>query len=365
MGSDFLFLSGKQIFRKGAGSKLAQKIKKQHTVPQCYLNAWCAPGKKQTHVFDKVSEQKRISNIEDIASERYFYDIDLEAFRLGDYVEGCRDIEMAINDEGDPQVIEHSLSEDVEGPFSKLLNKLRKKVAELTPWHINNCFFISKEEKDALSECLAVQFLRAKGVRNGISDAADCMVQLMREWGVEASELERLAESKEQIKNIHISMMLDPDNLLQTKAYFQRLTWMLVVNKTKKKLYTCDSPIATIAHKHDAIRSMNGIASPGVEVFLPISPDAVLVMVDAMCLIQYLPFERRYYEITNSTYVDHYNSVLAERASRFIVSIDGEFTLLDGLKQEQPNFFKQPHSELIYGDKTFCPSRNGFGSGNN
>lgn len=341
---------------------MKQKTKKEHYVPQCYLNAWCTSGEKQMHVFDKVSEQKRTNNIEDVASERFFYDIDPNAFCLGDYVEGCRDIETVINDEGDPQVIEHSLSEDIEGPFSELLNKLRKKVGELTPWHINNCFFISKEEKDILSECLAVQFLRTKSVRNGISDTADCLVQLMQEWGVHDSEIEKLAESKEQIKNTHISMLLDPSNLLQTKACFQRLTWMLVVNKTKKKFYTCDSPIATIAHVHDAIRSMNGIASPGVEVIFPISPDAILVMVDAMYLIQYLPFERRYYEITDSAHVDYYNSVLAERANRFIVSVDGDFSLLDELRQEQPFFFKQPHSELTYGDKTFYPTRSGFSS---
>ena len=52
-----------------------QKKKKQHYVPQCYLEAWAMPGTHQINVYDKELRKPRVSNILDVASENYFYDI--------------------------------------------------------------------------------------------------------------------------------------------------------------------------------------------------------------------------------------------------------------------------------------------------
>ena len=53
------------------------KKKKQHYVPQCYLEAWTMLGGKQVNVYDKIKKTQRINNIEDVAEKNYFYDIDL------------------------------------------------------------------------------------------------------------------------------------------------------------------------------------------------------------------------------------------------------------------------------------------------
>ena len=55
---------------------MEQKKKKQHYVPQFYLRSWDISEKNKIYVYDKVIEQKRISNIRDVASENYFYDVD-------------------------------------------------------------------------------------------------------------------------------------------------------------------------------------------------------------------------------------------------------------------------------------------------
>ena len=54
---------------------MTQKTKKQHYVPQFYLNAWGIQGTHQIYVYDKKSEAKRKNNIQDVATERFFYDI--------------------------------------------------------------------------------------------------------------------------------------------------------------------------------------------------------------------------------------------------------------------------------------------------
>ena len=54
------------------------KKKKQHYVPQCYLVQWAIPDTNQINVFDKIKKEERINNIEDVAQERYFYDINFQ-----------------------------------------------------------------------------------------------------------------------------------------------------------------------------------------------------------------------------------------------------------------------------------------------
>ena len=50
--------------------------KNQHYVPQCYLEAWAITDTHRVYVYDKKTKKSYCSNIEDIAMERYFYDID-------------------------------------------------------------------------------------------------------------------------------------------------------------------------------------------------------------------------------------------------------------------------------------------------
>jgi len=54
------------------------KKKKQHYVPQCYLEAWAMPETHQINVYDKELRKSRVSNIIDVASENYFYDINFD-----------------------------------------------------------------------------------------------------------------------------------------------------------------------------------------------------------------------------------------------------------------------------------------------
>lgn len=54
-----------------------QKVKKEHYVPQCYLNMFANKiGKKyKFFVFDKYKNEVRFGNVEDYASEHFFYDV--------------------------------------------------------------------------------------------------------------------------------------------------------------------------------------------------------------------------------------------------------------------------------------------------
>ena len=56
--------------------------KKQHYVPQCYLEAWAIPNTHQIFVYDKKTSRDRKSNIIDVASENRFYGDNLQIFYI-------------------------------------------------------------------------------------------------------------------------------------------------------------------------------------------------------------------------------------------------------------------------------------------
>ena len=65
---------------------LAGDTKKEHYVPQVYLRRFCVSAEK-IDVYDKVKNEIRLNQpLLNVASERYFYDVDFiaynEEFRL-------------------------------------------------------------------------------------------------------------------------------------------------------------------------------------------------------------------------------------------------------------------------------------------
>lgn len=334
---------------------MAQKTKKQHYVPQFYLNAWRCSPKHQIYVYDKEQDSVRVNNIQDVASERYFYDIDPTAFFKPDYLETLHRHGFLMDETKCAQILERAFADELEKPFSNQINSILDTVSKITPWYYRNCYFISEEDKQDFAAYLAIQFVRTKQIRNGIHESAECLTQAMRDMGFPESKIAEYAATKESSKGIHLQMILDAKNLAELTLCFSRLTWMLGINRTKDKLFTSDTPIVTRAHVYDPIRSMDGVASRGVEVFFPLSPEVILIMFDGSFHSQYLPFERKYIEIQNSEEINGYNWALAARAGRFVFSADGNMVLLDRMKAIAPGIFKQPHTQLEWGGKTYYP----------
>lgn len=334
---------------------MAKKTKKEHYVPQCYLEAWQIPNTHQIHVYDKTTDSFRINNIEDVASEHYFYDVKPSDIFSESFLKGLEARGLSWGNEEALQVIEHAFAEEIEKPLSDLLKSIIKKAMTATPWYLKNCYFLSTEQKYDFCGYLTLQLLRTKRIRNGIIGTAECVTQLLEDMGAPAESLKEYSVSKESAKNIHISMLLDADGLSQICNCFWRLTWMLGINRTDKKFLTTDNPIGTWGHIKDPILSMNGIGSRGIEVFYPLSPDIILIMVDGTYHTQWKPFDRDYIEITDSANIDYYNSILAMEAERFVFSSESNMSIIQDMKRQTPDVFLQPHVQMKWGEKTFYP----------
>lgn len=336
---------------------MEQKTKKQHYVPQMYLKLWGITGENQIHVYDKELEKARINNIEDVASQRYFYDVNPNHIFSGKTIEELKKLGLEWETEEKSQGLEYAFAEEIEKPFSGFLRELISNANSATPWHINNCYFVFPDEKADFSAYLAFQFMRTKRVRDSVLDAADCLSQAMEEMKFPESGRERYLISKEKAKELHVQMLVDAKNMAEVAAQFCKLTWMLGLNRTKKLFYTTDNPIATYGHLKQpyTYMSMNGLSSKGVEVFFPLSPNIILIMVDGSYHTELRSRERRYIEITNTKNVDFYNSLLSMEANRFVFSKDGDFSLLDEMKKREPQSLKKRTVKLEWGGKTFYP----------
>lgn len=330
---------------------MSEKTKKQHYVPQCYLKAWKINEKKQIYVYDKEKQESRINNIEDVASVRYFYD-----FSLRDLL-SQEDIDTLFNNTDDfeavsnIQLIEKALSDTIEKPYSDFLNKILKNAGEVSNWHLNNCYFLRPDFKEAFSGLLAVQYVRTAHVRNMISDYSDEINQLVTMMGASPQTLSKYKTlTKEEAKNIHLAMLLQEEHLSEIAFYFNRLKWVLGINRTEIKLLTSDNPICTVPHCKYGPLQMNGLSSKGIEVFLTLSPDYILIMRDGDYHKEFAKHEMNYIEIKDKEIIEGYNAFVCMHAERSIFSVDNDFSQIEKLRAKDMSLVQVPKSTLNWGD---------------
>ena len=315
--------------------------KKQHYVPQCYLEAWAIPDTHQVFVYDKITKQPRKSNIADVASENYFYDVDFA--KLFDD-KNCEDLGVDVSDLEKikkSQPIENFFSDTIEGELSVIINKIIDNVASLTPWEQDNCFFISEENKLKLSVQLAYQHIRTKSVRNMLLESADCFTQVLKDMKVPEKTIEKYRIEKNDAKAIHAQMIFDDKELLSSILRFNTFIWVLGINRTNTDFITSDNPICSQAHiKHDFL-SMSALMSKGVEIY------------------NYHTFmkkyHKRYCEITKTELIEHYNFLCAIRSERCVFSSKNDFSMIDTLNKLGVNLI-QSKTSVSWGGNTYYPS---------
>lgn len=333
------------------------KKKKQHYVPQCYLNAWAIPDTHQVYVFDKSLQTTQRNNIGNIASENYFYDMDFTGIISEEDLKnfGLEDCNPENLDEG--QYIENFFATKIEGNYRNILNQIISRTRQMNLWEMENCFFISEYNKFLFSFHLAYQISRVKAVRNSLMDSQDCLIQVLKDMGAPQEAIDRYSISKSHLPVLHGKMILDQKEIDDVSKCFFTLSWILLVNQTGYPFFTSDNPIGTIAHVYDPICSMMGVASPGVEVYFPISPDLMLIMADG----KYHELNHCDRRIVSSDSIDeirYYNSKCIINSDRCVFSSCEDFSIVDEMLKKNPKILHQPRSMMQWGGKTYIPQRN-------
>ena len=330
--------------------------KKQHYVPQCYLNAWAIKGTHQIHVYDKQIRKDRINNIIDVASENYFYDINFKKALSNNEkaILGIEDDEL--EDMSKEQSIENFFANSVEGELSKFLETLIKKVDSLTPKKIKR-HFISKRKKVKFSRHLSFQHIRTKSTRVSIDGISDCLEQMLTEMNASKRVIDSIAATKDSTKLIHGQMILNKEEISHAACRFNELIWILAVNNTNTEFFTTDKPISTRPHIIDKYVPKTGLMSDGIEVFYPISPKIMLIMFDPVYHHNISKLDRHYFFINDSKDIDSYNILSSIFANRCIFSSSGDFTIIEQMLSLDNTLFDNPSVSLSWNGKVFYPRK--------
>ena len=336
---------------------MSEKKKNQHYVPKCYLKSWCMPNSNQLNVYDKGKRKVRVNHIDDVASENYFYDLDFSGTLSEETIKnlGLEGVDLSKIDEG--QYLENYFSNNVEGAYKTLLQRIINKVMSMSAWEIKNCYFISEEDLIGLSYFIAIQFIRVKSVRDSIADSADCLDQALIDMGVPETLRKKYWVSEQKLKIIHAKMLVNKKQIIEETMIFGNHIWILLFNKTSQPFYTSDNPIGTIEHIKDPIFSMSGIACKGVEIFFPISPKLMLVMFEREYHSDKNKYDKRIIEIDNVEDVRRYNARSVLNSLYCTYSPDDDFSIVDDMLKKNPNILDRPRSVVHGGGKDYFPQK--------
>lgn len=224
--------------------------KVQHYVPQFLLRNFGNGKKDQVWVFDKSSNRSFPSNTKNVASESRFYDFKSEGQQLS---------------------IEPWLSE---------MEKQAKLVISAI-LEADSLSTLAHEQKQVLASFLAVQFTRTKTFR----EEWNAFPRMLREHfekngdqvapGSPVEELLReIPENdlKEQTARIVFSAPAT------YAAHFLNKDWVLAATSKKHSFLLSDNPLTRQNMTDRPLRGNLGLATPGIEIYLPLSPTRALAM---------------------------------------------------------------------------------------
>lgn len=334
------------------------KVKKEHYVPQCYLRNFQIPGTDgKINVFDKKKEQTRFNqNILDNASERYFYDIDIDKIlaecpekKRTEILEQMGDqYEVYKNDK--EQHIEKFFSEVIEGDYSQVLKSIIHQAENALPWHIKNCYCMSEREKVIMAVCITAQFWRTKKQRVMLEEAITKLYKTMLpkiyniEYGEKNGKISpddiEVRIGKEAMKLQHAKFMLDFEKLIEYTQVFLHHIWVVYINRTAVPFWTSDAPIALNAMR-DGWKGGKGIASKGIEIILPLSDKVALGMYDRekygslLCGLSRKD-DRIYMELTDVDKVNQFNQLQVIECYRCVYSSDNDFGMAEEMCAQNP-----------------------------
>jgi len=310
---------------------MGKKIKKQHYVPQFYLKSFSLrktlKGKKNfsINVFDKDLEKIYMSNIKNIAQEKYFYDKDGH------------------------QLIEKNLSQ-IESACSKVYNSLVK----------DENFFLMEipQKRDYMSLLLTIQILRTKEMRLYVKDMVkEFKKEMYKDYELLSDDLieqlEALTDEK-SIKNQHLRHF---GQILDLIPMFDQKKWCLLINETKSPYWTSDSPIVKFNPFPSKYGNL-GLRSPGIQLYFPLSPKLCLCLLDPKRYVTYNKMRtvEKEHQFTNNMKIDTYvvnlgdiyrlNRLQVLQSTRQVFSISDDFSLAESIIKNESDQLKDNRVEM-------------------
>jgi hypothetical protein len=232
------------------------KAEVQHYVPQVLLRLHAndpsaKKGSQQVWCFDKQTDKVFPANIRGVLSGTRFYEVEVDGQTLS---------------------LEEPLSE-IEGMLSPILARLVRdqKLAALT-----------KEDRFTIASFCAVQLLRTQGFRDRIKDLNEGVAEALRKRGIDPSEVSNFKMlSDEEIKAFSMDILAEAPR--KYGPHFLSKYWHLIGSMPDDPFHLGDHPVVVDNDVRSGPGSL-GLASPGVTIYLPLSPTLCLAMTDPVLI---------------------------------------------------------------------------------
>src|ERR1035441_4305131 len=218
--------------------------RKHHYVPQFLLRNFSIEGRDTLFAFDKLLGSRFPVAVSDAAAEKEY-----NTFLSSGRVECAEDTFTTIEN-GAAQVVR---------------SLVRQR-------HLKE---VSEAERIALARLAAAQMLRSRSYRAAYDQIGQIVRRLAEEEGTPefkrwVGEANPEEDKRALLENIGESI----DNFV---PYLEKKDLVLFTAPEHYPLYIGDSPIArTNTLNRSELRGTSGLASPGVEIYLPLSPTLVL-----------------------------------------------------------------------------------------
>lgn len=318
--------------------------KVQHYVPQFLMRNFGNGKKNQVWVYDKSSNRSFPSNTKNLASENRFYDFEYQ---------------------GQPLSIEPWLSE-LEGHAKLVIS---------TILDADSLSGLADEQKHILASFLAVQLTRTKTFReewnafprmvrehseqNGDQIAPGSQAEVFLRDVPESDAKEHTARIVSSAPSIYADDFLGKD-------------WVLAATSRQHPFLLSDNPLTRQNMIDRALRGNLGLTTPGIEIYLPLSPTRALaiwcptltdlvhrgarslvatrrtenaadpegIVALSDSLLSGKPVQ---YSVAN---VENFNSLQIAWSERYIFSTSNDFNLAQAMLAEYPNLRQGPRSTV-------------------
>ena len=228
------------------------KIKKQHYVPQFYLRRFCSSD-GGIFVYDKLLDRVFGSNVRDVASDRYFYDVPT--------------IDEAVGVEQFVEKYFHPIETEAAVVLEELVVKLDSGTFRR----------LSEADRSTLSIFLVFQFMRTVEARQRMVQTVEKLEErLFRDFLATkhpdlANKPFKVTLNEEEHARLHAEHLLNYEFVTELADTISKHLWFILVNETSLKLFCSDNPLVKQPNISHPWRSMSGLASKGIEIDFPIS----------------------------------------------------------------------------------------------
>lgn len=228
------------------------RVKRQHFVPQFYLRAFSINGQEQkVHVFDKPNRKQFVSNIEQVASRRHFYDV--------------QEVDRAA---GEAQAIEKMFSK-LEGDTAPLVAELIESAQTARSLELDSA------NQAQLAAFLAFQFLRSDEARRKIVQGRRAISTRLTDLGQLLGAKVEGAEAEGSDAQLHAESMLDLPFVNRVGACFAERAWAVLRTEVDRAQFiTSDNPV--VYGRCVKGHGPAGIESPEVGIAFPLAPSLLL-----------------------------------------------------------------------------------------